>query len=276
MVSILFWKHIIILLMNPVSEDIAKNTVKEKKTVNLDEMQLRFRRRYILKKTINMLMGFFITLCGITAVLYSVFINGSNLFDRLRYMTFDGTIYTTVISAIFTVVCIVEAVYEVETTNRFVYFIRLSSAVTEFIIFVVVMVGLTPLFPDQPDIATYTGFIMHIVIPVATLLCFVFNDAPIGRVKWYEPLNGTVYIILYAAIMVFLFATGILPSEKAPYSFLDFKHSSVWFVLACGVGIFTVGYLISVLLIRLNNRLSWLWFYGLNKRKLFRRFRRRR
>ena len=75
-------------------------------------------------------------------------------------MTFDGTIYTTIISAIFTVICIVEAVYEVENTSRFVYFIRLSSAVTEFIIFAVVMFGLTSFVPDQPDIVTYTGFIM--------------------------------------------------------------------------------------------------------------------
>ena len=253
------------LLMIPASEDHIKSDISEKRAANLDEMQLRFRRRYILKKTINMLMSFFIVFCGVTAVLYSVYIIGSNLFDRLRYMTFDGTIYTTVMSAAFTVVCIIEAVYETEITNRFVYFIRLSSAVTEFIIFAVVMFGLTPLVPDRPDIVTYTGFVMHIIIPTLTLICFIFNDAPIGRVKWYVPLNGTVYITLYAVIMVFVFATGILPPEKAPYSFFDFKHSSPWFVLACGIGIYVIGYLISLLLIRLNNRMSWVWFHDLSK-----------
>lgn len=243
--------------------------MSEKKKIDIEEIRLRFRRRYILKKTVNLVMSSFITFCGVTSILYSIYIHGSSLVDRLRYMTFDGTIYTTIISAIFTVICIVEAVYEVENTSRFVYFIRLSSAVTEFIIFAVVMFGLTSFVPDQPDIVTYTGFIMHIIIPIATLLCFVFNDAPIGKVKWHEPFQGTWYITVYAVIMVIVFATGILPPEKAPYSFLDFKNSPLWFILACGIAIYVVGYLIGILLIRLNNRLSWSWFYGLNKNKSF-------
>lgn len=249
------------------TKTVWENTIKEIKMDKLEAFQLSFHRRYILKKTINLLMSAFITFCGITAVLYSVYVHGSNLIDRLRYMTFNGTIYTTIISAIFMVNCIIEAVYEVENTSRFVYFMRLSSAVTEFIIFAVVMFGLTSLVPDQPDIVTYTGFIMHIVIPMATLISFVFNDAPIGRVKWTEPFHGTWFITVYAVIMVILFGAGILPPEKAPYSFLDFKNSSFWFVLACGAGIYTVGYSIGVLLIKPNSRLSWSWFYDFKREK---------
>lgn len=233
--------------------------------VDLDELLLRFNRRYILKKTINLVMSCFITFCGVTSILFSVFVLGSSLYNRLKYMTFDGTIYTTIISAVFTVVCIIEAVYETEITNRVVYFVRLSSAVTEFIIFAVVMFGLTPLVPDQPDIVTYTGFIMHIVIPICTLLCFVFNDAPIEITKWYEPFNGSIFITIYAVIMGVLFGTGIFPSEWSPYSFLDFKNSSLWYIFACTLGIYIVAYIIGYLLIFLNNKLSWSWFYGLNK-----------
>ncbi len=246
--------------------DLGKEKkMSEEKKIDLEKFQLDFRRRYILKKTVNLVMSCFITFCGVTSILYSVYVHGSNLIDRLRYMTFDGTIFTTIISAIFTVTCMIEAVYEIENTSRFVYFMRLSSAVTEFVIFAVVMFGLTPLVPDQPDIVTYTGLIMHIVIPAATLLCFIFNDAPIGKIKWYEPLQGTWYITVYAVVMTIVFAFGILPPEKAPYSFLNLRDSSIPFVLACGIGIYAIGYIIGMLLIKLNNRLSWVWFYGLKK-----------
>lgn len=241
--------------------------MSEKRKIDLNEFQQRFRRRYLLKKTVNLVMSCFITFSGITAILYSVFVYGASLIDRLRYMTFDGTIYTIIISAFFSITCIIEAVYEIENTSRFVYFLRLSSAVTEFIIFAVVMFGMTSLVPDKPDIVSYTGFIMHIVIPVMTLACFIFNDAPIGKVKPLEPLHGSWYITAYAVVMVIIFGFGILPPEKAPYSFLDFKHSSIWFCIACGIGIYVLAYGIAALLIRLNSKLSWSWFYGLKKPK---------
>lgn len=234
--------------------------MSEKKTADLEEFQQSFRRRYIFKKTINMLMSSFIVFCGITAILYSVFVNHMNLFDRLRYMTFDGTIFTTIISFIFTIVCLIEAVYETEATSRFVFFMRLSSATTEFIIFCVVMVGLTNLVPDHPDITTYTGIMTHLVIPITTLICFIFNDAPLGKFKPLEPFFGTWFITIYAVIMTTLLLSGIIPYELAPYSFLDFKHTPFLFSLACLIGIYVVGYHVSLLLILINQKMTWIWF----------------
>lgn len=70
-------------------------------------------------------------------------------------MTFWGTIFTSIISLVFGIICINEAIKEIEVTNKTAYFLRLSSAATELIIFVVVMFGLTSLVPDQPDISSY-------------------------------------------------------------------------------------------------------------------------
>lgn len=233
----------------------------------IDEFAARFGRRYILKKRVNALLCFFIAFCGATAVQYSVFIFHNNLFDRLRYMTFWGTIFTTVVSFITGIVCIVEAAKETEVTNRPVYFLRLASATTESVIVAVVLFGLTPLVPDVPDISSYPGIMMHIVVPTTTVLSFLLNDSPIGRFKPGDPAKGTLFVAVYAVVMTTLYGTGTIPSERAPYSFLDFQNTSMGFKLVCLVGIFIVGYAVSWLHMKLNMKLSWIWFGDIERFK---------
>ncbi|MCR5090068.1 MAG: hypothetical protein K6C08_11230 [Oscillospiraceae bacterium] len=256
----------------PLQEKVPeRDGEKTSAPVDLDEFQDRFIRRYRLKKKINAVLCFFIFLCGVTAVLYSVFVNHMNLFDRLRYLTFNITIFTSLISLVFVIVSIVEIVSDTEVTHKWVYYLRLSSAATELVTFIVVMVGLTPLVPDQPDITSYTGAMMHLVIPIATISSFVFNDAPVGRVRAWEPLYATWFITVYALVMFFLFGTGILPGSRAPYTFLDFENASPQFILTCFVAIYATGYGVSALLCYMNKKLSWLWFYDFRRQKHGRR-----
>lgn len=233
----------------------------------IDEFAEQFSKRYIFKKKINALQCFFIAICGTTAVLYSKFVFNHSILERLRYMTFWGTIFTTIVSFICGIVCIYEAVKEIEITNKTAYFLRLSSATAELVIFAVVMIGLTQLVPDQPDISTYPGFMMHLVIPIATVLSFILNDAPIGKPKMNEPLKGMLLIFIYAVVMMTLFESGILSSDEAPYSFLDFDEASLLFTVGSFAGILTLGYAISWMLMRLNMKLSWIWFYDINRLK---------
>ena len=242
-------------------------TASRRKIKELEEFSARFSKRYILKKRVNALLCFFIAACGTSAVMYSRFIFHNELFDRLRYMTFWGTIFTAIVSFIFGIVCITEAEKETEVTNRHVYFLRLSSATTESVIFVVVLSGLTPIMPDQPDVTSYPGFMMHIVIPITTVASFVLNDPPIGKPKVFEPLKGTMFIGVYAVLMTTLFGTGKISSDKAPYSFLDFEHTSMLYKLISLVSIFAIGYAVSWLLMRLNMKLSWIWFGDIRRFK---------
>ncbi len=209
----------------------------------------------------------FIAFCGTTAVLYSMFIFHNTLFDRLRYMTFWGTIFTSTVSFIFGFVCIKEAAGQTEVTYRPVYFLRLSSAATESVIFVVVMLGLIPLASDKPDLTSYPGIMMHLMVPFTTVMSFLLNDPPFGKPKPTEPLKGTIFIALYGVVMTVIFGTGMLPREKAPYSFLDFENTSMFYKIVCLAGIFAVGYAVSWLLMRLNMKLSWIWFYDKRRMK---------
>ncbi len=235
--------------------------------MELEKLRDRFDRRYRLKKKVNAVLCLVIVFCGVTAVLYSIFIHQKQLLDRFRYMTFNATFFTVIISFIFAVVCLKEASDDTEVTNRIVYFLRLSSAVTELVVLGVVLFGLTPLVPDQPDVTSYTGVMTHLVVPLLTILSFSFNDAPIGKLRPWESFYGTWFVTIYAVVMGFLFGKGILPSELAPYSFLDFEHSSLLFMLACLAGIYAFGYMVALMLSWLNRKLSWIWFYDFRKLK---------
>ena len=234
----------------------------------LDLFAEKFSKRYILKKKVNAFLCLFVAVMGTTAVLYSRFVFHNPLVDRLRYMTFWGTIFTAAVSFIFGMVCIMEAAKETEVTHKPVYFLRLSSATTEAVIFSVVMVGLTPLVPDEPDVSSYPGIVMHLVVPATTVLSFLLNDPPFGRPKILDPFKGTIFIAMYTVLMGMLFGTGMLSSEKAPYSFLDFNNTSMLFIFVCFVSIFAVGYAVSWLLMRLNMKLSWIWFYDIKRSKM--------
>lgn len=84
----------------------------------IEELGERFSKRYILKKKVNAFQCFFIAFCGTSAVLYSRFIFGNPLFDRLRYMTFWGTLFTSATAFVFGIVCVMEAARETEVTYR--------------------------------------------------------------------------------------------------------------------------------------------------------------
>ena len=110
-----------------------------------------------------------------------------------------------------------EQLAKLEEYERFFhdFYLRLSSATTELVIFAVVIFGLSPLVPDRPDVSTYTGIMMHLVMPFLALFSFIFNDAPIGRLKPIEIFQGTAYISHYAGIMLILYGFRILLSRLA-------------------------------------------------------------
>ncbi len=146
---------------------------------SIDELSIWFSKRYKLKKRVNALFCFFIA--------------------------FWGTIFTSAVSLISGIVCVIEAARETEVTKKSVYFLRLSSATTESVIFTVVMVGLIPLVPDEPDIYSYPGIMMHLVVPIVTVMSFLLNDPPYGKPKPVEPMRGTLFLAIYGVVMIFFF-----------------------------------------------------------------------
>lgn len=181
-----------------------------------------------------------------------------------RWLTVDGTVFTTVISLVFVVVSILEIMRYTELTSRSVYYLRLASAVTESLIILVVLLSQLPVSAEHLHIFRFDMFNMHILIPVLTVASFLLNDSPIGKLKVRQLLNGVLFIILYAVVILSLIISGIIPVEQIPYFFLDIVHLPRLKFISYFVFLFGLSFLLSFILSRWNRKLSWIWFKGIS------------
>lgn len=224
----------------------------------LDEFRMRYRR----KKIVNSVISLVIVVLGITSFLYGLKLEpGVTIF---RWMTVDGTLFTTLSSAVFVIVYIIEISRHTEMTLVPVYYARLSSAVAESVIFIVVIFSHLPFFEESlPIFDRYDSFIMHLVIPILTVASFILNDSPIGKLRGFERLHGTWFVTIYAVVIFIMIHNNILTTDLIPYFFLDYRHESIWILIIAFVFIYGTGYLMSWRISEWNRKLSWKWFKGI-------------
>ena len=227
----------------------------------IEQIEINFKRRYRIKKLVNLLISILIAVSGILSVLFIWNYDREGLLT-FRWMTVDGTIFTTAASVFYVVVSILEIARYTELTSLSVYFARLASAVAEGLIVIVVLLSQLPISPEHLHIFRFDMFQMHILIPVLTIMSFILNDSPIGKLSFRQKLQGTWFITLYAAVILTLILTGIIPAEQIPYFFLDVAHMPALAFIGCFVFIYSVAILLSHFLSNWNRKLSWLWFRG--------------
>ncbi|MDO5702793.1 MAG: hypothetical protein Q4G47_05515, partial [Lachnospiraceae bacterium] len=180
--------------------------------------------------------------------------------------TVCATVLTTLTSAILILANLQELWLGSEISDRFLYFFRLSSAVTEFIIIMIVLIGFLPFFSDHPVIARYDMLNMHLLIPLLTIGTFIFIDSAIGKVPPWKLIFGLVIITMYAVFILTLILTNVIPESKIPYSFLDVRNQPFWLPLLAFIVVYGIGYLLSWVFYKLNLKLSWLWYRGIVKK----------
>ena len=218
-----------------------------------------FSRRYQRKKMTNLAVSALIAFLGISSFLYGLQLEP--IPTIFRWMTVDGTLFTTFGAVFFIVVNIVEMVRKTELTRVSVYYIRLSSAVAESVIISVVLVSQFSFFPEHlPLFDRYDSFVMHVLVPLLGILSFMINDSPIGRLRPLSYWRGTWFVTFYAVIILSLIASERLPAALIPYFFLDFRSVHWSILLFAAVFVYTTGYLMAGRISEWNRRLSWLWF----------------
>ncbi len=116
--------------------------------------------------------------------------------------------------------------------------------------------------PEHMHIFRFDMFNMHIAIPLLTIVSFLLNDSPVGKIDFLQKLQGTWFVTLYAVVELTLILTGVIPQEMIPYFFLDIRHMPLVSFLMYFVIIYVMAYLFSHLLWKYNKKLSWLWFKG--------------
>ncbi len=229
-----------------------------------DEILKEFNRRYRMKKKTNIVVSILIVILGVSSFLFGLQLEPS--LTIFRYLTVDGTVFTTIGAFLAIIANMVEIKNNTEDTSIYVYYMRLSAAVAGTTIFIVVMFSQLPIFPEHiPVIDRYDSFVMHVLIPVLGCYSFVINDSPIGKLNFIERWQGTWFISCYAVNIFTLIGLGILPTRLIPYFFLDVVHNSWWITVIAFVFIYGAAYLMSWWISECNRRLSWLWFYGVTE-----------
>ena len=234
-------------------------------TPDLDAVEAAFDRRYRLKKTVNLLLSAAIVALGVSSFLFGLRLEPMPTI--FRFLTVDGTLFTTFGAAAFLVVNAVELLRLTELTRQTIYFLRLSSAVAESVILLTVLVSQLPLFEEHLLLFDrYDSLVMHLLLPLLGISTFLINDSPIGRVSAARLWRGTWFVTVYVAVMAVLIGAYALPADKIPYFFMDFRQNGWAVCVLALLFVYGVGYLMSKLLCEANRRLSWLWFAGVARR----------
>ena len=217
--------------------------------------------RFKYKKQLNILIGLTISILGFCSVLISVVrdMNWDFLSD-FRFMTINGTVFTSIISLITAVFSLAEIIKGEDIKLEKFYFLRLTSVVTESIIAFVILMSLFPFVPDKPDILKYDSFNMHVIIPILTIISFLIVEPPDNKIKPIMRFNGSALITIYSVIIVSLILWGVIPQNDIPYSFLEISTRPWWYILLAGVIIYAGAYFLSWGYIELNKKVSKGWY----------------
>ena len=189
---------------------------------------------------------------GLISLTVAVARDGEQWQRAFRFMTVIGTLYTTLLSGV---------VFAVTLRNRDradtpLFFLRLCAAVSECVIAIVILLSFLPFIPDSPDIFRFDSFVMHVAIPLLTVISFVVCARPTGDMPPLTHFNGSWLLVVYSAVVTALIITGVMPTEDIPYSFLEISTRPLWYVLLSAGIIFGTAYFLSFLLSAVNRRLS--------------------
>lgn len=230
--------------------------------MNYDNILERFDKLYKEKKFLNLAISAIIIVMGISSVIF-IWNHDKDGILTFRWMTVDGTIFTTLMTIFYVVVNLIEITRKTELTRRPAYFARLSSAVAECVIFIVVMLSQIWGGEDALHILRYDMFCMHIAIPILTVASFVMNDSPQGKLNIRELLYGTLFVTVYAVVITWMIGFGYVTKEYIPYPFLDFENMTPLMIIACLIFVYGLAFGLGLGLSTLNRKLYWRWFRDL-------------
>ena len=189
---------------------------------------------------------------GLISLTVAVARDGEQWQRAFRFMTVIGTLYTTLLSGVVFAVTLRKR----DRADTPLFFLRLCAAVSECVIAIVILLSFLPFIPDSPDIFRFDSFVMHVAIPLLTVISFVVCARPAGDMPPLTHFNGSWLLVVYSAVVTALIITGVMPREDIPYSFLEISTRPLWYVLLSAGIIFGTAYFLSFLLSAVNRRLS--------------------
>ncbi|MBQ4260531.1 MAG: hypothetical protein II709_01535 [Ruminococcus sp.] len=204
------------------------------------------------RRRLNLLLCAAVFVLGLISLTVAVARDGEQWQRAFRFMTVIGTLYTTLLSGVVFAVTLRKR----DRADTPLFFLRLCAAVSECVIAIVILLSFLPFIPDSPDIFRFDSFVMHVAIPLLTVISFVVCARPAGDMPPLTHFNGSWLLVVYSAVVTALIITGVMPTEDIPYSFLEISTRPLWYVLLSAGIIFGTAYFLSFLLSAVNRRLS--------------------
>ncbi|MCB9498706.1 MAG: hypothetical protein H6687_02320 [Bacillales bacterium] len=192
----------------------------------------------------------------LVAVLGSIaLISAIDSADSFRMFTNDGNIYTVIVSVIFVVTNVILLINKKENLPRFIHVLRLSSAVTEAVIFLVVVIILLP----SSGLFLLQGFsmlVLHVIVPILSVLSFLLFENYPKKAQLTGTILGSLPVVLYGVIAITLVILKVWTGFQIPYPFLMVYSNPVWLTILYIVGIFGGTFGLSFLLSFLNRKIQ--------------------
>lgn len=171
-----------------------------------------------------------------------------NFLYMFRFLTIDSSIF------VFMVVILNIVFRKFQKLSGFLFFLRLSAAITETVIFCVVVFGFFPLAPDSPNISDDYMFLMHIIIPILTTIWFFMQEYTSRKICVRNGLRGTFFIFTYALFVIPLIISGVISHKYIPYSFLDIYSYPIWYICISLMIIYLCAFLLSLFFLKIFNK----------------------
>lgn len=170
-----------------------------------------------------------------------------------RMFTNDGNIFTAVVALIGGVYGIIALLRKKTARSRVIYYLRLMSAVSEFIILIIVLGVLMPM--GMKFLLTgYSLFVLHAVAPLVTMASFLaFDLRPAETGKW-SYLYGSLPVLVYGAIVLVLCFAKVWTGNMIPYPFFRVYDNPVWVSVASLLGIVGATVLLSYVIDKIKRK----------------------
>lgn len=216
-----------------------------------------------LTTILSLAVNLAVAVLGLTAVLTQVFTsraatNGVDLSgtDAFRFFTNDGNIFcsfVSVITVVANVVCLIK--HKDGKLPDWLYLLRLGSAVTGMVIFLVVVAILTPTM-GAGLLSGFSMIILHAVDPILIVASFLLLDRRSGKVNVLKAVWGIVPVGIYGVIAIILCVAKVWTGNLIPYPFLDVYNNPWWASALYAVGMTAGAYGLTVLFNYLNGKIT--------------------
>lgn len=216
----------------------------------------------IHKTRLSLLLNTAVSVLGALSLTAAVVRESERWLRVFRYMTVIGTLYTTLLSCAVFVLGLRALRTGREAGGAPLYFLRLSAAVTESVIAIVIALSFLPSIPDDPDIFRFDSFIMHVLLPPLSVTAFVLGAPPQAKQRPLTHFNGSWLLTVYSAAVTAMIITGVMPPGEIPYSFLEAGSRPLWYVLLAAAIVYGGAYLLSVGLCAANRGAARLFGQG--------------